>query len=198
VRVSAVLVTKGDRDVSKVVDTLTHFDEVIVWDNSKACKDVKVYGRFVGAMMARNDIVYVQDDDCIVSPAAIAGQFLFGDIVCNVPQERRPEYAGTGITLIGWGCVFGKSKLASFRSYLEVYPQDELFERECDRIFTWLNRSSMRLVDTGLEHLPEAFNDNRMGREHRHRRDYDAIRARLCTLDAYAREARRCTGVEIV
>src|ERR1017187_594143 len=175
-RASAVIVTRGDLDISELTGSLDdHFDEVIVWDNSKACKDVRVYGRYIGAMMARNEVVYVQDDDCTTHPAAIVGTFQPGQLVCNVPHDRRPEYIGTNITLMGWGSVFGKSKLSSFRRYLDVYPQDDLFERECDRVFSWLNRGCVKLVDVGMSHLPHAFGLDRMGREHRHRADMDEI-----------------------
>ena len=197
-RVSAVVVTKGDRDLSEVLATLAGFDEVIVWDNSRACKDVRVFGRFVGASMARNEVVYVQDDDCVTSPGAVAGVFLPGRLVCNVPPDRRMEYAGTGVTLMGWGSVFGKAKIGAFRRYLEVYPQDELFERECDRVFSWLHWKDVVLVDVPMKHLAAAHGMDRMGRESRHGADLREIKDRMRSLDAMSASDRHGRGVEIV
>ncbi len=197
-RASAVIVTKGDRDLSEVIETLRGFDEVIVWDNSRACRDVKVFGRYAGAFMSRNEVIYVQDDDCVTSPDAIMGSFLPGRLVCNVPPDRRREYAGTNITLMGWGSVFGKSKLSAFRSYLDVYPQDDLFERECDRVFSHLHRKSVVLVDVPMKHLDAAHGMDRMGREPRHGGDLREVMARMRNLIVMEHADRHSLGVEVV
>ncbi len=202
-KVTAVVVTKFGALDAKLAQSLRPFDELIVWDNSKAPKDVRVYGRFAGALLARNEYVYVQDDDCIVDAAKIAmcAASLCGKVVCNMPLDRRPEYAGTGISLIGWGTVFPKSLIGpSFTDYLRHWPQDELFERECDRLFTYINRRRVVLVDAGLTHLAHAHRDDRMGREARHRTDLDEMRRRAMSLDEsfYARREQQSLGVEVV
>ena len=199
-RASAVIVTRGNRqeDVAEVLGSLRSFDEVIVWDNSRACKDVKVFGRYAGALLARNEIVYVQDDDCVTSPDAIVGAFLPARLVCNVPMDRRREYAGTGVTLMGWGSVFGKSKLSAFRRYLDVYPHDDLFERECDRVFSYLHQASVTLVDVPMLHLDAAHGIDRMGREPRHGADLREIMDRMRNLRVMENQARHALGVEVV
>src|SRR5215469_3112339 len=104
--ITAVVVTKGDRDISQVTDSLKHFDEIIVWDNSKAVKDLKVFGRYAGAFIARNDFVYIQDDDCLLYTRRLVEKFEnLVDVTClsNFPQDRRQDYARSGITLLGWG-----------------------------------------------------------------------------------------------
>ena len=199
-RATAVVVTRGghaglDGDL---MDSLASFDEVILWDNSRACKDVRVFGRYAGAMLARNEIVYVQDDDCVTSPDAIVGAFLPGRLVCNVPLDRRREYAGTSITLMGWGSVFGKSKLNAFRRYLDVYPHDDLFERECDRVFSYLHQASVTLVDVPMRHLDAAHGIDRMGREPRHGADLREIMDRMRNLRVMENQARHALGVEVV
>lgn len=199
-KASAVIVTRGGKheDMLQVLETLTGFDEVIIWDNSLACKNVSVFGRYAGALLARNEIVYVQDDDCVTSPQAIVGAFLPGRLVCNVPQDRRREYMGTGMTLMGWGSVFGKSKLDAFRRYLSVYPQDELFERECDRVFSYLHQDSVTLVDVPMRHLDSAHGMDRMGREARHRADFLEVRSRMANLQSVHGRYRDTLGVEVV
>ncbi len=64
--VTACLVTRGDVDMRPIIDSLI-FDNVIIWDNSRD-PDWKVAGRYMAALRARNDLVYWQDDDTIVSP----------------------------------------------------------------------------------------------------------------------------------
>ncbi len=202
-KVTAVVVTKGGTLDVKVTQSLRSFDEVIVWDNSRAPKNVRVYGRFAGALLARNEFVYVQDDDCVVDAIKIAhcaaSLVGTGKILCNMPSDRRPEYVGTGVSLIGWGTVFSKSLIGpSFAAYLKRWPQDELFERECDRLFTYVNRRSVVLIDAGLTHLPHAHRDDRMGREARHRVDRDEICRRARDLEDIANRKSEELGVEVV
>ncbi len=199
-KTTAVVVTRADREIHPdTMRSLAPFDEVIVWDNSRAAKDVKVYGRFMGALLARNERVYVQDDDCVVDAAKVAASYMPGRIVCNMPADRRPEYAGTGVSLIGWGTVFNKSLVApSFAEYLRRWPQDDLFERECDRLFTYVNRGRVVLVEADMRHLPSAHGGDRMGREARHRADHVEMRRRAAQLDDAWPEIRRSLGVEVV
>jgi hypothetical protein len=186
-RVSAIVVTKGDREISHVTDPLrSFFDEVIVWDNREAPKDVKIFGRYAGAYLARNEDIFIQDDDCHTPYEKLAQEysnfFHYGSIASNFPKDRRGEYDGTKITLLGWGTYFNKRHLEVFRGYLQIYHADELFYRECDRVFSYLNYDSMRWFDFGFTHLPYAFGNDRMGREPRHREDFVEIRRRLLKL----------------
>lgn len=200
-KISAVVVTRGGhyRLDADMMASLAPFDEVLIWDNSWAAKDVKVYGRFACAMLARNERVYVQDDDCVVDAAKVATSALPGKVVCNMPMDRRAEYAGTGVSLIGWGTVFDRSLVApSFAAYLAQYPQDDLFERECDRLFTYVNRRRVVLIDAGLRHLPNAHGADRMGREARHRADMEEMRRRARNLDEALAPRREELGIEVV
>lgn len=177
--------TKGDRDISRVAESLLQFDEVIVRDNSKYAEDLKVFGRYAAAMTARNSTIYIQDDDCIVSAVQIASVYadMFWSVqnlvVCNVPASRRYEYQGTGITLMGWGSVFERAAIYAFEEYLNVHPRDDLFLRECDRVFSYIHRHSVYLVDYSVEHLAYAYGPDRMGREPRHGLDLKCIHGRL-------------------
>ncbi len=184
--ISAVIVTRGDCSIAPIRSALQDFDEVIVWDNSLAPGDLKVYGRYAGAFTARNDVIYTQDDDCIVPAARIIRDHVLSNdrtaIMCNVPADHQAEYQNTGITLVGWGTVFTKPAMDVFRLYLNQYPQDELFLRECDRVFTYLNRKHVRLVDYGVQHVPYAYDGDRMGRESRHVSDLHEIRGNLAGL----------------
>ena len=116
--VTAVLVTRGNVDIWPVLDSLPDEWQVVIWDNGGRClrikdanndmlirgetiTDVSVYGRYAAIEHASNDLIYVQDDDVIVSdPQAIVdrfnSEFCGGDltwdgVACNMPQEFRPH-----------------------------------------------------------------------------------------------------------
>jgi hypothetical protein len=176
--VTGIVVTRGDVDVSPVVASMACCDETIVYDNSQE-QDYKVYGRFIAAKRARNPVVFVVDDDAVTDVDAICKQYRPGVVTANVPQDRRPFYAD-GITLIGWGAIFHRALTACFDIYLKRWPMDDLFLRECDRIFTGL--SPTRLIDIPFTHLPHAYGDDRMGMEKTHLQDLAEIRKRLAML----------------
>ncbi len=196
--VSACLVTRGDVDMQPVLDSLPPEWEQVVWDNSVGCMvgpkgyiswrdgkpfvegegrmwfpnnpDLSVYGRYAAIEYASHDLIYVQDDDVIVSdPQAIvdvwheviaksltdeeaAGEFL----VANMPQEFRHD-GYTDSCLVGWGSVFD-AHLATFaflRWQAAGHPiTDRAFLRDCDVVFTTL--VPHRKVDVGFHHLPWA------------------------------------------
>lgn len=65
-QVSAVIVTRGDVDLTPVLDSLI-FDDVVVYDGSKACPDLRLWGRTMASIRAKKQIIYSQDDDIIHS-----------------------------------------------------------------------------------------------------------------------------------
>jgi hypothetical protein len=155
--VSAIIVTRGDVGLRPIIDSLPHEWEIVVWDNGAhqisvnnhereeplwyPCEDLAVYGRYAAIEHASHDLIYLQDDDCIVSdPQAIAGAWeranvremrdrvatLSGDIldaspwegvVCNMPANfRHAFYQEHG--LVGFGAVFHRdAPRRAFESY---------------------------------------------------------------------------------
>lgn len=178
-QVSAVIVTKNGNEpaLAPIRESLAMFGELLIWDNSQ--NNRKVYGRYLAAQGARHEFVYVQDDDCIVDAAKLCEMYQPGELLCNVLPSHQLFYRSTGgISLVGWGAIFPKAMI-DFSAYLAKHPEDDLFDRECDRVFTWLNRDKTRVVDIGVEHLPHAHGMDRMGREQRHGQDLNEIRRRL-------------------
>ena len=176
-QVSAVLVTRGDCDMGPVVRSMP-FDDVVVWDNSKR-QDLKVYGRYRAAVeLAKHDVIYVQDDDCLVDVLRFASAFRRGSVLCNMPEQKRPEYPGP-VQLVGWGGMFEREAMYALDLYLKHFPKDDLFLRECDRVLTGLNKT--RLTDTPFVHLDNAFS-GRMGNEQRHLADLYEITRRVESL----------------
>jgi hypothetical protein len=176
--VSAVIVTRGDVDLTSVLESLFDFGEVIVWDNSKQT-NLKVFGRYRAALNAKNDVVFTQDDDCVLDAAQVVSAYEPGKVVCNMPVAKRAEYASLGcnhISLVGWGACFHRGLIHKMHACIERYGLDDLFLRECDRVFTAANE--LKLVDVPFRHLPHAYR-GRMGNEARHLGDLANIRDRI-------------------
>jgi len=181
-KVTAVIVTKGDVDLDPLMDSLAIFEGVLVWNNSRN-SNRKVFGRYLLAQVAKSDTIYVQDDDCLINAGRLCYEYQPGELLCNVKPEHARDYQRQypGIALVGWGAIFPKSMI-DFSPYLAKFPEDDLFDRECDRVFTWLNRAKTRIVDFGVEDLKHALGKDRMGTEARHGADLVTIRARLISL----------------
>lgn len=144
--VSAVLITRHKEYPKEIV--LEGFSEVIVKIESP-----NVYQRYLSALDAKNEIIYVQDDDAIVDYRKLWGHYN-GQLTNGMTPHHQRAYAGTGATLVGWGCFFPKEMLISFSRYIECYGDDFHFYREADRIFTVLNQPHNTLI-MGHEDLPQ-------------------------------------------
>lgn len=131
--VTAVLITSHPEYPKEIV--LEGFGEVIVKTNSTS-----VYERYIQASHAKNDIIYVQDDDCLTQYKELFKHY--NGRITNAMVGRKKYYDEISrgrITLVGWGTFFPKSMLDSFKVYIDAYGVDAHLLREADRIFTWLN-----------------------------------------------------------
>lgn len=136
--VTAVVVTRGDVDLQPILASLP-FDDLIVWDNSEKAEDAKVYGRYLAAEDAVNDVVYFQDDDLIFPDVlALLDVYEPGRITCNMPS---PWYECTGYErarcgMVGAGALVPKGLWRqAFDQYLGRWPLDDDFLNGCD----WVN-----------------------------------------------------------
>lgn len=181
-KVSAVIVSRMDHTIGQVVDSVLPFvDELIVVRGHNG-----VWERWEAVSRCKNDVIYVQDDDAVVDVASVISGYQPGFVACNMPPDHRRDYPD-GIALVGWGCVFDNPCVAEpedfepFREYVNngfaIFPVDDVFRRECDRVFTGL--SPLKLIDVAIRHLPFAHGDDRMGRELCHGRDLQEIRRRI-------------------
>ncbi len=166
--VTACLVTRGDVDMQPILDSLAGID-VELWDNSIE-QDAGVYGRYLAAERATCDIVYVQDDDCLLSAEAIdriITAYEPGRIVANMPPDFRHHY--TDSCLVGFGAVFDRDLPArAFERYrLAEMPWDRRLRP--DVVFTAL--TPFALVDVPVEILPHAYGSHRMFRQRGHSLD---------------------------
>lgn len=176
---SAVIVTRGDIDLSRVVKSLEGFRQIVVWNNLDQ-PDCSVFGRFMALeFMARSNPVYVQDDDCIVlDHSPILEGWQPGTICANFPKGHRKNYLD-GIALVGFGALIdrGVAREAICR-YLSAWPLiDPLFLDECDRVVTAL--SEVISVEAPYENLTWAHDPRRMGSSSDHSENLRRIRERI-------------------
>ena len=205
--VTAIIVTRGDHDLSDILDSLPTEWERIVWDNGfhgyphadiykdgndwrpdgppGEVRDLSVYGRYAAIEYAKGDLIYVQDDDVLVrDPQAIVRGWnryeSMDHVVCNMPQEFRHSFYEDH-ALVGFGACFHRD---APRRAFERMPWPEHFVRTCDIVFTSL--TPRVLVDVPKRNLPWANDDNRMWMQPKHQ----AERSRMLDLCKEARYAR--------
>lgn len=175
--VSAVIVTRGDIDLSPVLDSLPHEWQKVVWDNSQR-KDCSVFGRYAAIPECEHELIYVQDDDCVLeNPAALVEAWAVPSALrqdhaaCNMPAKFREHYSDA--CLVGFGAVF--PRLLPARAFKRFYRAAGAgiisydlasFKRECDAIFTTL--TPRVLVDLPYIDLPWADAPNRLWKQPEH------------------------------
>lgn len=160
-RISAVIVTRGDVDLTDILAGLP-FDDVVIWNNQIEAEDFGVYGRYHAIEQARHDVIYVQDDDCLIPAAALAERYEPGRLVANMPESRWRDYPDS--TLVGWGAVFDRNlpERAFSRFALSSHSNGciawgaegvdpRLFQRTCDVVFSALTPRTV--IDAGFRHL---------------------------------------------
>lgn len=178
--VSAVLVTRGNVDLTPILDTFTAagLHDFVVWDNSRRATDFRVFGRYAGMAECERPVVYVQDDDVLVDVPAVLARYEPGRICAAMPQSRWADYPDS--CLVGWGAVMDRTVTElAIVAYLDAWPMSDRFLTECDVAVTAL--SPRTVFDLGMpNHLPWAEGNDRMFRQpdHKRRRDETLQRAR--------------------
>lgn len=207
--VTGIIVTRGDHDLEPVLKSLPSEWEVLVYDNGAGrlyerrtqglallnMPDLAVYGRYRALDYASNELIYVQDDDCIVEdPEAIAGAMnglrigspdgpLVDAVVCNMPQEFRHAFYDEH-ALSGFGAAFPRHLPGrTFEWFRDRETLDaDVFNRTCDIIFTGLTQRI--LVDVPVRSLDYAYGEDRMWRQAEH------VSERTATLEIVKKLAR--------
>jgi UDP-N-acetylglucosamine 4,6-dehydratase len=155
-KVTAILITR-EKEYPKLVEERLDtgfFDEIIVVTECNS-----IYNRYLAAAKATHQIVYVQDDDCMVNYQELFKHYN-GQITNAMPKDFIEKYKDTGVTLVGWGCYFPKSMLLnSFEKYIGKYGVDSHLIREADRIFTYFNQPFNTVV---MPHEDIAQTEDRM------------------------------------
>jgi len=156
-QVSAVLVTRGDQDLSEIYESIADagITDVITWDNSKRT-DVSCWGRYLGIGEARNEFIYHQDDD-LVAPV---GELL----ECYDPERDRWSIVANNRHDEDWpltamGALSHISLSHCFSDYIKAYGYGPEFQRICDVVFAYswpYRRVTLGYRDLGWASAPEA------------------------------------------
>jgi hypothetical protein len=161
---ACLLSWRRPRNLQPIVETLRKLDlidEILIWNNNTTVElivddpivrvinsdgNLMCYGRFLCASQARNQLIYVQDDDAVnCDVAGLYQTFLVdpGRIVHAVTakhyQDRqRNIYDTAHVALLGWGAFLLKEWISVFDQLPAEVFEEPLFLREADKIFTML------------------------------------------------------------
>jgi hypothetical protein len=134
-KVTAVLISR-ERTYPEDVFLNYEFDEVL-YGLTEPGVPSGVFTRYELALQARNEHIYVQDDDCVVDIAELARWYDGEHLTNAITAYHLEQYAGSGVTLVGWGCFFPK-RLVDFSRWDRHYGREAIPPGEDDRVFTYL------------------------------------------------------------
>ena len=133
-------------------------DEIIIWNNNtnaKVCsylndtyghdcriinsdENLMCYGRWLGVCSAKNDTVYVQDDDWI--PGDLNHLLnLFDTSNCDIVTYTAPTHSEQTdrSKFVGFGGIVNRTHISTpIIKYIARYGKDALMCRECDLLVT--------------------------------------------------------------
>ena len=149
-QITFVGITTEKEYPKEILDSIDgFFDEVLIRTESPS-----VFQRYLLAEKAKNDIIYVQDDDCIVDIKELWKHYN-GQLTNGITEHHLNAYKGSGVTLVGWGCFFPKEMLKNLGQYIDRYGVDKHLLREADRIFTYLNKPFNTIVTPHSDFKPQ-------------------------------------------
>ncbi|HET9683494.1 MAG TPA: glycosyltransferase family 2 protein [Gemmatimonadaceae bacterium] len=179
-RVTACLLSwKRPRNVERIVgaiDRLEFVDEILVWNNaprtrlSLSSRKARVInsdanaccsGRYLCAARARNNIVYVQDDDVLVHDIPGLYRTFLSDpgrvthtlSSWHFARRGRHVYGQCESALLGWGAFLQRDWLRVLEAVPSSLRATALFRREADQFFTILLRRHHVAVAGRITHL---------------------------------------------
>lgn len=130
------------------------------------------YNRYRAAAVARHDVIFTCDDDCITDIRPVLDAYQPGRITNAMTESHLKAYPGRQ-TLMGFGALFDKAMLSIFNGW----TVDDLFLRESDRVFATVHPHFS--VFPEIKILPWAYNDNRLYRQPEHGPAHVAMMARI-------------------
>jgi hypothetical protein len=165
------LVTRGDVDLTEIEWALRPLRwPTVIHDNSLG-PDYSVAGRYAAISRAKTDLVFVQDDDCVLEADAVRTILEAWEpdaIAANMPAGFRHEFYRDHC-LVGFGAVLERKLAARImaRAYA-AWPHRDTREldRTCDIALTYL--AERILVDVPYRNLGWASAPNRMWKQPEH------------------------------
>jgi glycosyltransferase involved in cell wall biosynthesis len=181
--VSACLLSyKRPYHLQQIVNSLHPYefiDEILVWNNNpginlslrgdkvrviNASENTLCLGRFLCAKQARNEVVYVQDDDVLVKNVPELYQCFLKDPtrithnLSNLHYERqnRAVYSEGHYALLGWGSFFLKEWINVLDECRKTCD-DLIFRRAADKFFTILQGKRHTTLLGDLTIFPDSY-----------------------------------------
>jgi len=157
-KVSAILLKyKRINELNEIINSLekqsTIINEILIFDNRKI--NLCGYWRYFGALNAKNDIIYVQDDDVIVNNIPNLFKTYLDlknqdneQIVNNITKTGAKRYNSYNQTLMGWGSLYPKHSIGGLNKYITQYGIDKLLLRDISRIYTGLIQKWTNIIVT--------------------------------------------------
>lgn len=155
--ITAVIITwHRQQNVPRIVESLLKNKIAEIMISTREDEDLYCYRRFELAKRAKYDLIYTQDDDVInhdIDKLIEAHKNLTcGATSGYIDALDKPPYSNTNLALLGFGSLFWKKDI-DFTRYLDRYPQDGLFNREADRIFTLLHPNKPVVIPCQIEEI---------------------------------------------
>ena len=166
-RVAACLVTRGNVPMDDIIESLPDEWEVVVWDNSKR-DDLGVYGRYAAIGLTEAEVIYVQDDDCVLERESLdalvnRAMMMPFALFANMPERFRPHYPDS--CLVGFGAAFGRD--LPREAFAKTTRTPPMFTMTCDVYFTTLTETRF-LLDQPYRDQPWASDPDRMWKQPEH------------------------------
>lgn len=159
-KISAVLSTRGDVDLTPILETLP-YEDIVIWDAKKEPVDYGLYSRYVATSRAKHDLIYFQDDDILFREHDALLDAFDGRMVVNMDEEwiRGGDYYDC--SQVGGGSLVPRGIWEpAFSFYLSKYPDDTLFRTYADFIPGTL--VPFKCIHNGFEIRPEARDKHRI------------------------------------
>lgn len=169
--VCAVIPTRGDVPMADIVRHLYSYPEIA---EVKVMVGDTIFNRYLGALEAKQEVIYTQDDDCITDIRPIL-QAYDPRLIVNAMTKRHAKQYRRRQTLLGFGSLFHRSLLQNLMD--PKWIRDELFYSKCDRIFSTVNEH--KTVFPKITLLPYSTADNRLYRQPDHGAKVTAMNERI-------------------
>ena len=159
-KVTAILIKHRRLDELKViVENLKQYsfiDEILIADNTKCNK--MLYARYETMRQARNDDVYIQDDDCIIVDLQDLYAKYDGTRLVNGFKAERMHLYRSKDTLVGWGTFLDRRwTYEPISIYIGIYGKDHILMRDADRIVTAMIEVPKLTVPVFVKDFPSAM-----------------------------------------
>lgn len=173
--ISLCLITKDDTYPLEILEDVSRFPfgEILILTHSDS-----PYRKHELFKKAKFETLGYQDDDAICDWKSLVELSKPDIINVAMKQGHFDAHANNRATMgLGWGAIFPKKILESLKKYTVVYGEDDVFKRETERIFTYLNYPQNRLVLPIID-LPSAYAEDRLWRQPEHNQFKEIAQAR--------------------